>query len=241
MNCGSRLVCPLFFGLLFGSGCATMNSSSSRNYDPFVAERESSKEISVRCWSGPAEITVTDDLGNSRDVGQAPTTFTASPDRTYTVTARHVGFVSAVCSYPTLSEQLEYINRVAHSSYVPPPHYWPNIEFDLARDFSSELAQVHFEPDYMKRVLEVVGLCDKALRSPRMLIGSVYADAQSAFDKMNLDYPQYSDGAPSRCLKECLRGLESLGTGGGESYLEQNKANKVQSYIGQLRTALGID
>ena len=59
---------------------------------------------------------------------------------------------------------------------------------EMRSDLVKELPS--YSPDYIKRVVQVLGTCQKALESPRFMMGSIRSDASSQLDALKLDFPQ---------------------------------------------------
>jgi hypothetical protein len=67
-----------------------------------------------------------------------------------------------------------------------------------------------YSADYLKRVVQVLGTCQKAMDSPRYLMGQVYADASGQLDSLKLDFPQQRATVAGRELETIVIKLGAL-------------------------------
>jgi len=98
-----------------------------------------------------------------------------------------------------------------------------------------------YSRDYVKRVVEILGTCQKGLESPRFLIGTVHAEASAQFDRLELDFPdQRSSGAHNGLysLVHDVGMLSALDSDDFNSYAGRNIGYRMSSDISAMRAAL---
>ena len=58
-----------------------------------------------------------------------------------------------------------------------------------------------YSSDYLKRVVQVLGACQKTMESPRFMMSSARSDASSQLDNLKLDFPQQRTSVANRELE----------------------------------------
>jgi hypothetical protein len=99
----------------------------------------------------------------------------------------------------------------------------------------------NYSRDYVKRVVAILGTCQKALESPRFLVGTVYADASSQFDALELDFPDKRTSGAHSGLYSLLNDVHMLSGLEREywnSNVDANIAYRMTADIDAMRTAL---
>ena len=79
---------------------------------------------------------------------------------------------------------------------------------ELCSRIAEELPQ--YSPEYVKRAVGILGICQKALETPQFLVGTVHAEASSEFDKLELDFPAMKSSAAHRGLFSLVYDLGML-------------------------------
>jgi len=100
-----------------------------------------------------------------------------------------------------------------------------------------------YDKEFMKRVIDVIGRCDKVLNSPRMLSGSVASEAQTEYQKLKIDYPQIIDTSVNEGLLRLLDKVDrvsSLPKAYYNTSIEQNLVKEIQTLIIKIKVGLGI-
>lgn len=121
--------------------------------------------------------------------------------------------------------------------------YHFDLEPDLLQQIFLESQEKGYSKEFKKRVVEVIGACEKAINSPRMLSASVYADANSLLVQLKIDFPETRSYIIVRALDMCVFKLElTVSTGPsleGTPY-ERELVKDVKNYIWKIRTPLKI-
>ena len=117
--------------------------------------------------------------------------------------------------------------------------------FNLTKDLVSRIRNERdsFDKEFQKRVVDVIGRCDKVLNSPRMLSGSVASEAQTEYQKLRIDYPQFKDSSVNEGLLRLLDKVDrvsSLPKAYYNTTIEQNLVKEIQTLIIKIKIGLGI-
>lgn len=130
-------------------------------------------------------------------------------------------------------------------SWLVPKSGEISYNFKLSRDIAFQIQQEvgSYSPEYIKRVLDVVGKCDRVISSPRMLAGSAASEARVELQKIRIDFQKYKGNATDRAMARLVDYAEALTGVPSQSYnsqYEMTLALDIQSLVKQIRAGLGV-
>ena len=79
---------------------------------------------------------------------------------------------------------------------------------EMCSNLAKELPS--YSTDYVKRVMQILGTCQKSMESPRYLMGSIHADASSQLDNLKLDFPQQRTSVANKELERIVNKIGVL-------------------------------
>ncbi len=95
----------------------------------------------------------------------------------------------------------------------------------------------------MKGAEDVLGKCDEVLAAPLLLLGTAAASANTANERLKLDYPDLKASVLSRKLDGAvdeLRVLGGLSYGGDWTTTEHGAALRAEHLISEIKQGLGV-
>jgi hypothetical protein len=120
---------------------------------------------------------------------------------------------------------------------------WREEEAQRITEICSRIAKElpGYSRDYVKRVVEILGTCQKALESPRFLIGTVHAEAATRFDTLLLDFPEQRSSGARHGLDLLVHSLGMLSALDADSFsgsAGRNIGYRMSNDISAMRAAL---
>jgi len=100
-----------------------------------------------------------------------------------------------------------------------------------------------YSKEYVRACLDVLGKCDEALASPRLLVGTAAAAANTANERLKLDYPDLKASALARALDRTLDELRSLSgpvSVGDATLIDPEAVARAQHLIREIKQGLGV-
>jgi len=114
--------------------------------------------------------------------------------------------------------------------------------FDLEKDISIQIKESRPPKDkkYLKRVVDITGKCDKVLHSPRMLAASVASEANSEYQKLQIDFFQYKQTLLNKYLSLLVN---YCGTLANSEYAIQHPVliTQIQNLISKINLGIGVE
>jgi hypothetical protein len=113
--------------------------------------------------------------------------------------------------------------------------------FILIKDISLQIKESNppTDKEYLKRVIDVIGKCDKFLHSARILASAVASEANSEYEKFNLDFPQYKDNVTNKYLSTLVNFC--IFVSNNECAVENTiLIPQIQNLIKKIKTGIGI-
>ncbi len=98
-----------------------------------------------------------------------------------------------------------------------------------------------YSKGYVRRALDVLGKCDETMASPPRLAGVAAAAANTANERLRLDYPEFGASALARALDGTIDQLRSLAVTPGDEdvLLDPAAAARARYLIGEIKQGLG--
>jgi len=160
-------------------------------------------------------------------LGKTPCTITyQSPDESY---AGEGYLFLTLSGYETAYLQFQREGEISHN-------------FELEKDIAIQIKESNppQNKEYLKRVIDVVGKCDKVLRSPKMLAASVASEASSDYQELEIDFPQYKEIILNRFLSTLV--TLTVNIANAEDYAQEPMAIvQMQNLISKIKHGVGVE
>jgi len=117
--------------------------------------------------------------------------------------------------------------------------------FELETAISAQVAEelATYPREYVRGAVDVLGKCDEVLAAPRLLLGTAAASANTANERLKLDYPDLKASVLARKLDgtiDELRVLGGLSFGGDWTSTEHGAADRAEHLISEIKQGLGV-
>ena len=211
-----------FVTLLFLIGCTTVPAL----YQP-AQNKQPIRTGNITSNPAGADVFYFDSVNGKKLLGQTPCQITyQSPDSSW-IDDGYL-FIS-LTGYET---SYLHLKRTGAIDYT----------FDLNKDISMQIKESNppQNKEYLKRIIDVIGKCDKLLHSPKMLAASVASEASSENQKLQIDYPQYKETILNKYLSELVNLCVSVTN--SDYLLEQPiLIVQVQNLILKIKFGIGVE
>lgn len=211
----------LFVALFFLIGCTTVPAP----YQP-PQNKQPIRTGSITSNPSGADVFYFDSVNEKKLLGQTPCQITyQSPDASWVDDGY---LLIALTGYET---SYLHFKRAGAIDY----------NFDLDKDISMQIKESNppQNKEYLKRVVDVIGKCDKLLHSPKMLAASVASEANSENQKLQIDYPQYKEIVLNKYLSTLVNLCVSITN--SDYLLEQPiLIVQVQNLISKIKLGIGV-
>ena len=115
------------------------------------------------------------------------------------------------------------------------------LEPAISAQVAGELAT--YPREYVRGAVGVLGKCDEALAAPRMLQGTAAASANTANERLKIDFPALKTSVLARQLDKAIEEVRLLGgvvSGDYRTSAEDAAAARAQHLIGEMKQGLGV-
>ncbi len=118
-------------------------------------------------------------------------------------------------------------------------------QFELERSVPVQLSAdlPTYPKDYVRAALDVLGKCDEAIASPRLLSGTAVAAANTANERLKLDYAGFRSSVLARALDGAIDELRPLGgrpVGGDNTLFDSRATARAQYLVDEIKQGLGV-
>jgi len=102
----------------------------------------------------------------------------------------------------------------------------------ITQEITNEKAT--YSQNYMLGAVEIVGLCDKFLNTPKYLVNSVGSEIKVSYQKLKIKYPQYNGSALNKYLSQLTSKVARVGD--NVRYVDEQDAKLTKKdYEGSLQ------
>jgi len=134
--------------------------------------------------------------------------------------------------YETVTWPLPNALKVSHHFELEPA---------ISAQVAGELAT--YPKEYVRGAVDVLGKCDEALAAPRLLLGTAAASANTANERLKLDYPDLKASVLSRKLDGAIDELRVLGSPSSAAdwaATDQRATVRAEHLIREIKQGLGV-
>ena len=123
----------------------------------------------------------------------------------------------------------------SQTSYQQPVRQAPISQID-PQNVSAQILKERdsFSKEYLIEVVDVVGKCDKFLNTPKYQMYSVAVEAKTAFQKLKIKYPQYSNSNLNQYLSEVVTKISTICDDSKYYDNENSKPRSQKNYDGMM-------
>ena len=123
----------------------------------------------------------------------------------------------------------------SQTSYNQPVVQPPQSQID-PQNVSAQIRQEKdsYSKEYLLEAVDVVGKCDKFLNTPKYQMYTVAAEAKTAFQKLKINYPQYSNSNMNQYLSQIVTNISTICDNSKYIAIEDSKSRSQKNYDGMI-------